>query len=620
MLLHLQNMILEMIATGSSLDATTDRLCREVERMVPDIVCSVVTVDNQGRIHPLAGPSLPEAYCRAVDGVAIGPGVGSCGTAAYTKQPVAVIDMENDPRWAGFADIPLSIGLVACWSSPIIGSDGRVVGTFAFYYREKRGPSALEEKIVETCLHLCVIAMELHQRTMEHHRLIFTDVMTNLPNRAAFKAAIAEIDGDPDARADWGLVLVDIDNLKITNDTFGHTAGDDLITTVAERISASAAPHRAFRLGGDEFAIITRGLQADAMGRLAANVLTAIKVPALCGGCNIFPSATMGGALPLDGRGEAAVIRQHADFALYHSKENSRGHFRLYHPSQGTTLTDRFRAVQDVTLALAEDRIEAFYQPTVRLDTGDIVGFEALCRMRTATGEIIPAAMFHEATKDARVAADLTLRMMTRVAADIRRWLDIGIPFQHVGLNVSSADFRSGRLGQLLREEFGRAGVPLKHVVLEVTESVYLGERDHVVADEIQALRAMGLLVALDDFGTGFASLTHLLTVPVDIIKIDKSFVDRLAPEDGGSAIVEGLIGIAGKLGFRVVAEGIETAAQAEQLCRLGCLLGQGYYYSRAVDRDAATHLLLQRGQRLPYAVQSLPATPSMAFRRRRVG
>jgi EAL domain-containing protein (putative c-di-GMP-specific phosphodiesterase class I) len=137
----------------------------------------------------------------------------------------------------------------------------------------------------------------------------------------------------------------------------------------------------------------------------------------------------------------------------------------------------------------------------------------------------------------------------------------------------------------------------LKHVILEVTESVYLGQGDHVVADEIKAMRAQGLRVALDDFGTGFASLTHLLTVPVDIIKIDKSFVDRLVPGDAGAVIVEGVMGIANKLGIRVVAEGIETDAQADHLRELGCLLGQGYLFHKAVDRNAATRLLQQFGQ-----------------------
>ncbi|GLS35092.1 hypothetical protein GCM10010869_06800 [Mesorhizobium tianshanense] len=168
---------------------------------------------------------------------------------------------------------------------------------------------------------------------------------------------------------------------------------------------------------------------------------------------------------------------------------------------------------------------------------------------------------------------------------------------QHVGINITSADFYSGTLYARLEAAFGRENVPLKHIILEVTESVYLGQRDPVVAREIKALRAHGLRVALDDFGTGFASLTHLLTVPVDIIKIDKSFIDRLVQGDPSLAIVEGLVGIAHKLDIQVIAEGIENEAQAVLLAEIGCQLGQGYLFSQAVPRQIAKGLLKRFGR-----------------------
>jgi EAL domain-containing protein (putative c-di-GMP-specific phosphodiesterase class I) len=257
----------------------------------------------------------------------------------------------------------------------------------------------------------------------------------------------------------------------------------------------------------------------------------------------------------------------------------------------------RRKAIRDVTIALHEGRIDAFYQPIFLFDTRKIVGMEALCRLKTPSGEIIAAAEFCEATSDAHVATELTQRMMSIVASDVRKWLDMGIPFQHVGINVTSADVHGSRLNERLTAVFNRENVPLKHVILEITETVYMGERDEIVARVIKEMRAKGLRIALDDFGTGYASLTHLLTVPVDIIKIDKSFVDRLAPNDAGTAIIEGLVLIAGKLGIRVVAEGVETEAQLEQLSRLGCNIGQGYLFSRPVDRDAATNLLLEDAQ-----------------------
>ena len=592
MILELQNAILEMIAKGEPLAATVEQLCLRVEAAVPGITASVLILKG-GHLHTLAGPSLPLEYSAAIDGLEPGPLAGSCGTAAFLGQPVSVTDIEVDPRWQDFKALALPLGFKACWSSPI-KSHEHVIGTFAFYYPEPRGPSAMEHELVEACVHLCTIAIDREERVLERQRLTYVDALTGLPNRARFNLALEEDLGHSEAA--WGILLADIDNLKLVNDTFGHAAGDDLIQVVAERISAAAGRQNTFRLGGDEFAVIVLGDVFDLDAR-ANDILLALSSSATCGGHVVFPSATIGGAIA-----EADAIpdktRQNADVALYHAKEKSRGRYVQHFPGLGTALTRRFRAVRDVGVALAEDRIDAHYQPIMRLDTGEVVGFEALCRMTTQGGEIVAAAHFHEATKDAHIAGELTQRMLQRVASDIHNWLDEGLPLQHVGINLSAADFRGGGLRDRLCRIFEDADVPLDHVILEVTESVYLGHRDHVVADEIKALRSEGLRVALDDFGTGYASLTHLLTVPIDIIKIDKSFIDRMVPGDAGIFIVEGLIGIARNLGIRVVAEGIEKQSQADQLQILGCKLGQGYLFSKAVDRGAAATLMKNRGQR----------------------
>jgi diguanylate cyclase (GGDEF)-like protein len=593
--IYLQNKILEMIAKGESLARTTACLCENVEKLLPDVVCSVLLVNPAGALHPLAGPSLPDCYLASLDGLAAGPSAGSCGTAAYLRTAVAVMDIETDGRWAAFKHLALPLGLRACWSSPILNAAGDPIGIFAFYFRERRGPTELEEKIVRQCVHLCVIAIERHQRVIEHERRAFTDTLTDLPNGAAFNAALAALSCEvPGA---WALFTVDLDNLKVVNDTFGHQAGDCLLQTAGDRIANSVRPDRTYRIGGDEFAVILESSDAlYDLDRVAEQILKALATPANYGEQIIVPRGTIGGAVIAAGDCVAERVRQNADFALYHAKETGRGGFVRYWPGLGTNITRRLGAIRDVDAALRDGRIEAYYQPIVRLDTREVIGLEALARMRI--GEtIVAAAGFHEATTDVHVATALTARMMGLVAADIRAWLDLGIPLQHVGINVSSADLHGGTVDRVLTTAFEREGVSLKHVILEVTESVYMGDGDHIVQKEIEALRTKGLRVALDDFGTGFASLTHLMTVPVDIIKIDKSFVDRLTPGDASMAIVEGLIGIATKLNIRVVAEGIETESQARQLEVIGCTLGQGYLFSRAVDRHATTSLLLRKSQ-----------------------
>ncbi len=591
-MLTLRNIILEMIAKGANLRATIDRLCQEIQASSPDLVCSVLTVDSDGLIHPLAAPSLPESFSAAFDNLMVGPDVGSCGSAAYLRTPVIVTDIAEDLRWADYRDHALALGLRACWSTPIFNDDGRVIGTFALYYRQARGPNQAEQAIVETCIDLCSIALERHRRVLERERRANVDALTQLANRASFTVALSHLPcEDPGA---WALLILDLDNLKVINDSFGHQAGDLLLQAVASRTATAASPNRAFRIGGDEFAFLVQSAAAlrDLDG-FAARVLEGLCEPLHCNGHVIIPKATIGGAILSAGDRCADAVRQNADYALYHAKETGRGGFVRYWPGIDTRIIHRITAIRDVDAALREERIEAHYQPIVRFDTRQIVAMEALCRLRMDNGGVLPAAAFREATTDVRIASELTERMLRIVATDFRAWLNLDIPIQHIGINISLADFHGGRLDQQIASALTDHGLPLQQLVIEITEGAYPTLRGEML-QAIEALRSKGLRVALDDFGTGGGMLMPLLTMPVDMIKIDKMLVDRLAPEGAGAAVIGGLLHTAHRLGIEVVAEGIENEAQAVQLAGLGCDLGRGYFFSKPLDREMATRLLLQ--------------------------
>ena len=596
---QLQQDILAMVARGCSIQETGEHICRHAERLAAGVLCSIVTVDHDGLIHPLAGSSISAAYSAALDGIAIGPGVGSCGTAAFLRKAVAVEDIFSDPLWAPYHELAAMLdkahGVKACWSSPILRSDGRVLGAFGFYYKANRGPTVEERAIVAKCVDLCALVLERDEIRAENKRLANFDLLTGLGNRANFIQTLGTAYGA--GNKPLALLLIDIDDLGRINDTSGYAVGDRLIGKVGQTVAQIAAPGMTFRVDADEFAVLIEGTAVD-LSRIAAEILRSMDEQTFRNDGQPFAlSVTCGGTVSgPNSRCDVSTFLQQADLSLQHAKQTSQGSFVLYSDDLASATAKRFRMLQTVTSALAEHRIEAHYQPIVRLDTREIVGLEALCRVRTPEGKIIPAGALTDAIQDLTLGNILTDRMLALVARDIAYWLDQNIPLQHVGVNVSMADFRKGNIRERIAAAFKAHGAPLDHLVLEVTESVYMDDNDSMVAQAIEDLRADHLLVALDDFGTGFASLTHLLDFPVDIIKIDKSFVDQMS--DGrGEVVIKALLDMADGLGMRVIAEGVETAEQATRLQHLGCTYAQGYLFGRAVSPEQTAEALGQRSQ-----------------------
>lgn len=596
----LQTEILEAMVTGERFEAIAERLCRRAEELAPGATCTIVGVTGDGRLKAVASPSLPSGYGEAITGLEIGPDVGSCGTAAYLGEPVEVEDIETSPLWAPYKDMVLPLGLRACWSFPIKTRDGRVAAAFGFYFREKRGPTAIERSIVNTCVHLCSIAIEHAMAQKRNHALAYYDQLTGLPNRRSFDDMMFDriVSMDPA----FGLLVVDIDNLKIANDTMGHVVGDSLIQEVAARLS-EMVPGGASRIGGDEFAVLIDGCRNHAeLAAAADRIVDAMKTPFECGGYTITPQITMGGVVyEIDGV-DPDLLRQNADFAIYHAKSINRGGYALFKRDMRTSIATRMSTIRTVGQALNEARVVPFYQPLITLSDGTIHGFEALARIKMDNGAIVSAGQFAAALSDPSIAFRLTDQMLGHIARDMSGWLNAGFDVRHVGINLSTADFHRGDVEQRLLAAFEPAGVPLDRIVVEVTEGVFMDGTDDKVVHVIESLRRKGITVALDDFGTGFASLTHLIRFPVDCIKIDKSFVDRMLTDHPSQLVVELLVDLSRKLHMHTVAEGIETQAQAGWLKALGCNTGQGYYFGRPVDVEATTKLMREWQPGFPQA------------------
>lgn len=424
------------------------------------------------------------------------------------------------------------------------------------------------------------------------------DALTGLPNRAMFQERLNSVlaaDRTGSCRA--ALLLLDLDRFKEVNDSFGHGAGDLLLQGFGDRLrSCVAGDDMVARLGGDEFAIIIADIASEAeVHGFVVRLIAALAEPLIHEGREIDFRASIGGAMfPRDAR-NAADLFQSADLALYSCKEDGRGRFVMFEPSLRTEMMSRASMIDMARSAIAEDRILPFYQPKVRLVGGSVVGFEALLRWSDGAGALRTPGEIAAALEDAETVWPIGQRMHERVIADMRGWLHAGIAFGHVAINAAASEFRHDNFAELLLERLEVAGVPCRCVEIEVTESVFMGTQACKVARALNLLHDSGVRIALDDFGTGFSSLSHLKEFPVDVLKIDRSFIGHV--EQGKDlAIVRAVLDLGRSLNIAVVAEGIETETQADFLRLQGCALGQGFLYGKPAPAASVPDWIRRRG------------------------
>lgn len=589
-MLQLQKTILEMIARGDPLDASMKQLCDSLQCHFDAKACSVNTVGGSG---------LPTIGAASDDVIPTGAERGApphapcepsaqaadCGQIMVAVHPVAAEERDNPKMPAA------DTGCCVSWGIPIVDDEARGVGGIALHFAEERTPTASQVHDLEAIAHICAIAIERDRRAAEHERRASEDELTGLANRAAFNTLLASLSCSvPGA---WALLAVDLDNLKPVNDTFGHHVGDLLLKVAAKRLSAAAAPARVFRVGGDEFMIVMEdaGSLRDP-GLVASRILHELEKPADCAGIRIAPQASLGYAVLSVDDDLAETVRQNADHALYCAKETNRGGVVKYWPGLGTPITDRIRQIREIEGALQEGRIEAWYQPIVCLQTEQIIGLEAFCRVRTRAGLIKPAAAFDLGVSDAHVAYELTRRMLSIVAEDSSGWFDKPGGPEFVAINVSTADLRVPSLRDELMAILADCRIAPEHLVLDLNETTHLALRDNHALAVIGQLRASGIRIALDDFGSGLASLSHLMSVPVDIIKLDPSLTSATDAKDKAGAIISGMLDISRRLGLDVIAEAVETEQQRVWLQSLGCTQGQGYRFAAPLRQRELVELL----------------------------
>ena len=421
------------------------------------------------------------------------------------------------------------------------------------------------------------------------------DSLTHLPNRRAFQARLqAATLRAMETGEQIGLLLIDLDHFKHVNDALGHSAGDELLRNVASRLREGVRNDDfVARIGGDEFAVILEHVVSEkTLTSVGDLVVSLIQEPLKAGDRVVTAGASIGGALFPQDAPSANDLFKHADTALYALKQSGRGGTRMFDSYMLVEAEKTATQLRVARGAVSEMSVVPAYQPKFNLDSGTIAGFEALLRWRDPRDGLQLPGTLEEAFNDYELAAKIGELMQKKVAADMRRWMESKLDFGRVAINAAPAEFLRDDYAERILAILFEQQVPPELVEIEITEHAFLGRATEYVARALSVLKAANVTISLDDFGTGYSSLSHLRDFPVDLVKIDMSFVQKMSENEEIAAIVAAVVSLARSLSIQVVAEGVETPAQLEVLRAMGCHMAQGHLLSPAIEAEAIPALL----------------------------
>ncbi|MDP2224333.1 EAL domain-containing protein [Nitrosomonas sp.] len=590
--------ILEMIAIGRSASDIYDAIALLYEARHPGMRCSMLELENNKLLHGGA-PSLPKAYCDAVNGLENGPNVGSCGTSTFTGQRVLVENIETDPKWEKIKHYALPHGMRCCWSEPIKDSSGKVLGAFGMYYNHPALPNEAELHDLISAARLAGIVMERDQTQKRIQILAYTDELTGLASRAAFSQHLAEIT-KTSARHNrrFGLLYIDLDDFKAVNDSLGHDAGDLLLKTIAKRlVNTCREIDFIARLGGDEFCILIEEVDNDYAANVAKRCLDAIAQPIEMYSRKLTPACSIGIAYyPDDGKDLSELLKA-GDTSLYTAKENGKNQYAFYKAELTQQAEYRFHVEQNLREAIEKQQLSLVYQPQIAVNTEEIFGFEALSRWHHPELGQVPPIDFIATAEKIGMIKPLTEWVLRTACGQLVAWKKEGFHSLRMAVNISPSLFLDKEFASLIKRVIEDVGIAPSELELEVTECVV--QTDPRNLSIFQDLKDLGVLLAIDDFGKGYSSFASLKHLKVDCLKIDKYFVDDMLVDNQALTLISSMIEMGHKLGYGIIAEGVEKPEQLNMLRSLGCEKVQGYLFSTPANTDTISKLLVPRQRKL---------------------
>ena len=514
------------------------------------------------------------------------------GAALSSNSGVIVSDWGSETR---FSDVPFFRGHGLCGgiTVPIPGQpgpfgaltvQGSVTGQFNYE----------DVVFLQSVANIFAAALARCESEEKIRHQALHDFVTGLPNRILFEDRLSRALASARRRErQLAVLFLDLDHFKRVNDSLGHASGDEVLRVAARRLSRCLRDEDTLaRFGGDEFVVLLPEIEhEDDWVPVAERIQDTLQTPLEIEGRTIVTSVSIGVALAGGGdpAKDAQSLVRDADLAMYAAKQRGPGQREVFAETMYQSAVERLDLIGDLHTALENDEIEAYFQPIVSLESGGVVGVEALARWKHPREGMLAPGVFLPLAEETGLIIPLGRHILRQACANVRRWQASGYPSLYVSVNLSSPEVHSSGLVSSVQSVLAETQLDPESLVLEITEGVLL-KSDDVALEKLCELKALGVRLAVDDFGTGYSALSYLQHFPVDILKIDKTFIDRLGEHEDQARLVNGIIELAHGVNLQTIAEGIETPAQAAALRGMDAGLGQGFHFARPVstaDMDA---------------------------------
>lgn len=597
---HLRSTTLKLIASSQPLTDILNHIVRIVELEHKDMICSILLLDEtQQHLTIGAALSLPHFYNDAIEGIAIGDGIGSCGTAAYSGERVIVEDIAKHEYWINFTDLAAQAQLAACWSEPIMSSTDKVIGTFAIYHQYVCSPSQTDFNLIEQSANLASIAIELTSANDLIWQQSHYDSLTGLANRQYIYSQLADsIIQVQHNKNKLAVIHLDLDNFKEINNSLGHNNGDLLLIETAKRIKLAVrkSDHIA-RIGGDEFTIIMPNLtDIEDTEMITKRLLSQLSRSFTLDNKQVYLSASMGITFYPDDASSIDNLVKNSEQAMYSAKAFGRGCYQYFNAQMREKTLKRISLINDMRNAITNNEFSLAYQPIIDLNSGELNKVEALLRWQHPIKGNIPPLDFIPLAEETGLISKIGNWVFNHAVEQVTLWRNSLNPALQVSINTSPVQYRDNSIEQAI-DYLLEHNLEPSCLIVEITESLLI-ESTELVANKLAKLRQQGIEIAIDDFGTGYASLSYLKKFKVDYLKIDKSFVWNMHKDDDDRIICDAVLMMAQRMGLKVVAEGIETKQQFNLLRDMGCGFGQGYYMAKPLSAADFEDFYLAHGHK----------------------